>query len=128
MNRIMRRGLIGLVALGFGVVVGIAHGQNYPDKPIHLVVPAAAGGGTDYTARLIGQKLSEALGQAVVVENRGSAASNIGTALWHAVRLAVSPGQDRQTRFAHALTSTTHRVRVHDREPTYIPRPVANAP
>ena len=80
MNRIMRSGLLGLVALGFGVLVGVAHGQGYPNKPIRLVVAAAAGGGTDYTARLIGQKLSEVLGQAVIVENRGSAASNIGTA------------------------------------------------
>lgn len=80
MNRYMQSRLLGLVALGLGLVVGIAHGQGYPNKPIHFVVPAAAGGGTDFTARLIGSKLSEGWGQPVVVENRGSAASNIGTA------------------------------------------------
>lgn len=52
--------------------------DGYPSKPIRLIVPAAAGGGTDFTARVIGQKLSEAFGQTVIVDNRGGAAGNIG--------------------------------------------------
>jgi len=78
MKQDMRRRLLGLIALGCGVFVGIAHGQGYPNKSIRIVVPAAPGGGTDYTARLIGRKLSEAWGQAVIIDNRGGAAGNIG--------------------------------------------------
>lgn len=55
---------------------GPAHG--YPNKPIRLIVPVAPGGGTDFTARLIGQKLNEAWSQPVIVDNRPGAAGNIG--------------------------------------------------
>lgn len=64
------------------LAAGIALAQNgYPHKPIRIVVPVAAGGGTDYTARLIGQKLSEAWGQPVIVDNRPGAAGNLGVEL-----------------------------------------------
>lgn len=66
--------------------VGQAHAQSgpettYPNRPIRLIVPFAAGGGTDYVARLIGQKLADRFGQPVVVDNRPGAGANIGTDL-----------------------------------------------
>src|SRR4029077_14764895 len=53
--------------------------QEYPTRPITLIVPYPAGGGVDVMGRLIGAKLSIALGQQVVVENRGGAGGMIGT-------------------------------------------------
>ncbi|MGD9923315.1 MAG: Bug family tripartite tricarboxylate transporter substrate binding protein [Pseudorhodoplanes sp.] len=56
-----------------------AQAQAYPTKPIHVIVPFAAGGSTDVAARLIGQHLSKAFGQQVVIENRTGANGNVGT-------------------------------------------------
>ena len=57
----------------------IARAQNYPTRPVRLIVGFAAGGGSDIIARLIGQWLSERLGQPFIVENRAGANSNIAT-------------------------------------------------
>jgi tripartite-type tricarboxylate transporter receptor subunit TctC len=58
-----------------------AAAQNYPVRPVRVIVPFTAGGNTDLTARSIGARLSEVFGQQVVVENRPGGATNIGTEL-----------------------------------------------
>ncbi|MFL5031717.1 MAG: Bug family tripartite tricarboxylate transporter substrate binding protein, partial [Xanthobacteraceae bacterium] len=60
------------------VLSGTTWAQQYPNKPVRVIVPFPAGGPTDVVARLIGQKLSEKLGQQFVIENQGGAAGNLG--------------------------------------------------
>jgi tripartite-type tricarboxylate transporter receptor subunit TctC len=57
----------------------IARAQAYPTRPVRLIVPLAAGGATDIVARLMGQWLSERLGQPFVIDNRPGAGGNLGT-------------------------------------------------
>src|SRR5262245_37376446 len=57
----------------------IASAQSYPTRPVRIIVGAPAGGGNDIVARLIGQWLSERLGQQFVIDNRPGAGTNIGT-------------------------------------------------
>jgi tripartite-type tricarboxylate transporter receptor subunit TctC len=61
------------------VVPVAAIAQVFPSKPIRLIVPFPAGGPTDIIARTVGQKLTESMGQAVVIDNRGGSGGNIGT-------------------------------------------------
>ncbi len=80
-NRLMRP-VLAVLCTGCMAVASQAGAQtadHYPSKPITYVVPFAAGGTTDLLGRLIGQKLSVALGQSVVVENRAGAGGNIGS-------------------------------------------------
>ena len=69
------------VCLAALLVVQSAAAQDYPSKPIRLIVPFGAGGGSDYVGRLVAQKLTEQMGQTMVVENRPGAASLVGTEL-----------------------------------------------
>jgi tripartite-type tricarboxylate transporter receptor subunit TctC len=69
----------GAVAVGLCAQIGPAAAQDYPNRPITMIVPYPPGGGVDVMGRLMGQKLSVALGQQVVIENRGGAGGMIGT-------------------------------------------------
>jgi tripartite-type tricarboxylate transporter receptor subunit TctC len=75
-----RRSLLHLAAgaAAFPAVSRVAWAQTYPTRPVHIIA-AFAGGGVDITARLIGQWLSERLGQSFVIENRPGAGGNLGT-------------------------------------------------
>ncbi len=66
------------VSTGSGPATSTSSGHAYPTRPIRIVVAAAPGGGTDFVSRLMGGKLTEALGQQVFVENRPGAGSTIG--------------------------------------------------
>ena len=100
MDRIVR--FVGVITAG---VLGIATAaaQSYPAKQIRFVVGFPAGGATDVVARAIGQPLSEALGQPVVVDNRAGAASNIAAEI-----VATSP-KDGHTLFMGSVSLSVNR-------------------
>ena len=87
-------------------LVSTAHAA-YPDKPIRLIVPYAAAGGTDTLARILANKLSNSLGQPIIVENRGGADGLIGT------RHAVEAPKDGYTLLlvssGHSVNPTLHK-------------------
>src|SRR5690242_2263239 len=66
-------------AVALPVLSGVAWAQTYPSRPVRWIVPFPPGGGTDILARLIGQWLSERLGQQFLIDNRPGGGSNIGT-------------------------------------------------
>jgi tripartite-type tricarboxylate transporter receptor subunit TctC len=69
--------ILASITLAFGICN--AHADAWPSRPITMVVPSAPGGSTDLSARLVGDALSKALGQAVVVDNKPGASGNLGT-------------------------------------------------
>jgi tripartite-type tricarboxylate transporter receptor subunit TctC len=71
--------LLALAVAAFGLLCSAPRAQDYPTKPVRWVVPYPPGGSTDLLARLIGQYLSEHLGQQFVIDNRPGAGNNIGT-------------------------------------------------
>lgn len=72
----IHRRLLVLGAMFFAV--GAAVAQTYPDKPVRLVVPYAAGAAADQLARMVGERLTQGLGQTVIVDNRGGAGGTLG--------------------------------------------------
>ena len=126
--KLPRRQFIHLAAgaVALPAVSRLAWAQAYPSRPVRIVVGAPAGGGFDIVARLMGQWLSERLGQPFVIENRPGAASNIGTETvvkappdGYTLLLAGTPNAINATdnRLAHGLASrfetpnhTMHRV------------------
>src|SRR5262245_51594460 len=79
--KLPRRNFLQLAAAAAALpaVPRFARAQAYPSRPVRIIVGYAAGGGTDISARVIGQWLSERLGQQFIIENRPGAATNIAT-------------------------------------------------
>jgi len=94
-----------VVALACEIVSAHCAAQSYPQRPIRFVIPYAPGGNTDMIGRVLGAKLSESMGQRVVVENRGGAATLIG-----AENVAKSPADGYSMLLA---TSTTLAINPH---------------
>jgi tripartite-type tricarboxylate transporter receptor subunit TctC len=103
-----------LIAFGIATAGGVA-AQGYPNKPIRMVVPFPPGGGSDVVARILSQKLSESLGQQVVVDNRSGAAGNIGADI---VAKSAPDG--------YTLLSTNHSIVISAGLPGKLPFDVVN--
>jgi len=97
--------LLGTVLGGFPL-----HAQEYPNKPIRMIVPYPPAGGTDIVARTISEPLSKELGQPIVIDNRGGAAGNIGT------DLAAKSAPDGYT-ILFTLSSHTINPKLYDKLP-----------
>ncbi|MCC7487350.1 MAG: tripartite tricarboxylate transporter substrate binding protein [Burkholderiales bacterium] len=92
-----------LALLGtFGPPASAAQGAAYPDRPLRLIVPFPPGGGNDILARSVGQRLTEVIGQPVVVDNRGGAGGEIGATI------AASAPADGYTLFLGSLGNLAH--------------------
>jgi tripartite-type tricarboxylate transporter receptor subunit TctC len=70
-----------MFGLLFGLLAAGAGAQDYPNKPIKMIIPYPPGGGTDVVGRILNEPLSAALGQPVIIDNKGGAAGNVGTDL-----------------------------------------------
>jgi len=79
-----------------------AQASGYPDRPLRLIVPFPPGGGNDILARTVGQRLSQVVGQQIVVDNRGGAGGEIGATL------ATSAAPDGYTLFLGSLDNLAH--------------------
>jgi len=106
MLRLPRRHLFPLAAGAAALPIAsrLAKAQSYPSRPVHIIVTVPAGNGPDTIARLVGQGLSERLGQSFVVENRPGAAANMG--IEYVVR-AANDGYALLLITASALTNAT---------------------
>lgn len=111
MNPIDRR-TVGRAVLAAGALAaagGVARAQSWPTRPIRLVVPFATGGGSDFIGRFMAQRLGQALGQPVVVENRPGAGSTLG------IELVVKSAPDGHTfgliASSYTVTPSLYRLR-----------------
>lgn len=99
--RLSRRHFLALAALTLGVTSCGASAQSWPDRPIKLIVPFAAGSFPDIVARVVGEKMAAGLKQPVVVDNRPGAGGNIGT------EAVVRAPRDGYTLLLHTVANAT---------------------
>src|SRR5258708_38764135 len=80
-NKMPRLGGLTLLAAALAVMAfgGNATAQDWPTRPLTMIIPFAAGGPSDVTGRILAQRMSELLGQTVIVENIGGAGGTIGS-------------------------------------------------
>jgi len=100
-----RRCLLGLVAIAGCSLPGAGSlnaQTDFPSRPIRIVVPLAAGGGIDLTARITAQRMSQILGQQVVVENQGGGGGSVGTGF------VIRAEPDGYTLLYHSVTGVVH--------------------
>ncbi|MCB4821507.1 Bug family tripartite tricarboxylate transporter substrate binding protein [Roseicella aerolata] len=118
MTGLTRRGLLGAGAAL--AMAGRARAQEWPTRPVRIIVPFPAGGTTDLLVRLYAQRLTETLGQSVVVENRGGGGGSIGADV-------VAKATDGHTLLFHNLTfcTTTAALEFAGRAPHAIERDFA---
>jgi tripartite-type tricarboxylate transporter receptor subunit TctC len=109
---------IAAVALALGSASLFAQ-SDYPTKPIRMVVPYAPGGGSDIVARIVGQKMSESLGQTVVVDNRPGAAGMLGA------ELAASAPADGYTMLladsSYTINASYFKQKRYDAQKSFVP-------
>jgi len=110
--------VIGLVAAAWASA-GPSLAQNYPNRPIRIVVPFAAGGAVDTVGRIVAAKMTEHLGQPVIVENRTGAGGNIGA---DTVAKAAPDGYTLLlTTSGHAITPALYRTVPYDAVTDFTP-------
>jgi tripartite-type tricarboxylate transporter receptor subunit TctC len=105
--------LLRLLAVGL-LAASTAAAQNYPTKPVRIIVPSAPGGGYDFIGRLLGEKLPAELGQAFIVENRVGAGTLIGT------QAAAAAAPDGYTLLVGGLANMAFNPGLH-KDPRYNP-------
>jgi len=93
--------------------------QAYPGRPLRWVIPFPPGGGADYLARIVGQKAGEALGQQIVIDNRGGAAGNIAAEV--AARAAPDGHTLLQANVSHAISASLYRKLSYDLARDFVP-------
>jgi tripartite-type tricarboxylate transporter receptor subunit TctC len=103
------------------VLSAVVQAQNkpYPDRPLRLIVPFPPGGGNDILARAVGQRLSEAIGQQVIVDNRGGAGGMVGG------QIAATADPNGYTLFLGSLGSLAHNPALRPNNPYDPPRDFA---
>ncbi len=89
-----------IIAVLVLLLAGAAHAQDYPSRPVRMIVPFVPGGSSDFVARVLQPKMTELLGQTVVVDNRAGASGNVG------VEISARSAPDGYTIFLGNVGST----------------------
>ena len=110
-----RRALVALAAIAGAMFATGTPAQDWPSKPIRMIVPYPPAGGTDVVARVLTEPLAAELGQPIVIENRGGAAGNLGT------DIAAKAAADGYT-FLFTLSSHTINPKLYDKLPFDVER------